>query len=69
MAQSLSHPEERTPHPSDTPGAASDPHHHHVPGSMDITEQERTFERFMRFVMRTSIAIVALLILLALING
>ena len=64
MAQSLSHPEERTPRAPDTP----DPHHH-VPGSMDITEQERTFHRFMTLVTRAAIAIVVLLIFLALLNA
>lgn len=43
--------------------------HHHVPGTMDITDQERTFAGFMKLVTRTSIAIVVALILLALING
>lgn len=64
MPQSLSHPEERTSHAPDT----HDPNAH-VPGTMDISEQERTFERFMRLVTRAAIVIVALLILLALING
>lgn len=64
MAQSLSHPEERTPHAPDT----HDPTHH-VPGSMDISEQEQTFERFMRLVTRVAIVIVVLLLFLALING
>ncbi len=63
-AQSLTHPEARTPHPADHP----DPDHH-VPGSMDISEQERTFDRFMRLLTRAAIVIVVLLILLALINS
>lgn len=64
MAQSLSHPEERTPHAADTPDPA-----HHVPGSMDISEQERTFASFMKLATRSVIVIVAILIFLALING
>ena len=64
MAQSLSHPEERTPHAPDT----HDPTHH-VPGSMDISAQEKTFEGFMKLATRAAVVIVTLLILLALING
>ena len=64
MAQSLSHPEERTPHPADS----HDPHHH-VPGTMDISAQEAMFDGFMRLVSRAAIVIVAALILLALINA
>lgn len=64
MAQSLSHPEERTPHPADSP----DPNHH-VHGSMDISMQEATFYRFMKLVTRVAIVIVVILILLALVNG
>lgn len=41
----------------------------HEPGSMDITEQERTFEAFVRWTMRTVIAILVGLILLAIVNG
>lgn len=66
MAQSLSHPEERTSHraghPADAPG-------HHVEGSMDIAAQERTFEGFMRWVTRAAIVIVVALVFLALVNG
>jgi hypothetical protein len=39
------------------------------PGSMDITEQERTFEGFVRWTIRTVIVIIVGLILLAIING
>lgn len=63
-AQSLSHPEARTPHQADSPDPA-----HHVHGSMDISMQEATFYRFMRLVTRVVIAIVAILVLLALVNG
>ena len=62
--QSLSHPEARTPRPADS----ADPDHH-VPGSMDISEQEATFHRFMRLVTRAGLAIVVILLLLALFNA
>jgi Bacterial aa3 type cytochrome c oxidase subunit IV len=39
------------------------------PGGMDITEQERTFEGFVRWTIRTVIVIIVGLILLAIING
>jgi len=64
MAQSLSHPEERTPHAPDS----RDPDHH-VPGSMDVSAQERTFEGFMKIITRATIVIVVILVLLALVNG
>ena len=64
MAQSLSHPEQRTPHAPDS----ADPNHH-VLGSMDISAQERAFEGFMRIATRAAIVIVVLLIFLALVNG
>lgn len=64
MAQSLSHPEERTAHAPDGRDAA-----HHVQGSMDIAAQERTFQGFMTVVTRAAIAIVVILVLLALVNG
>jgi hypothetical protein len=41
----------------------------HKQGEMDITEQERTFDGFMRATVRTAIVIIVALILLALING
>ncbi len=41
----------------------------HKPGSMDITTQEKTFEGFMKFSVRTTIAIIVLLIFIALVNG
>lgn len=68
MAQSLSHPEERTPHPKDAPGHGQ-AGQRHVPGSMDITAQERAFAGFMRWVTRGTVVILAALVLLALING
>ena len=39
------------------------------PGSMDITEQERTFEAFVRWTIRGVIATLAGLVLLAIVNG
>jgi hypothetical protein len=39
------------------------------PGKMDITEQERTFEGFVRWTIRTVMVILIGLILLAIING
>ena len=41
----------------------------HDHGSMDITEQERTFEAFVRWTIRVVIATLVGLILLAIING
>jgi len=41
----------------------------HEHGSMDIKVQEETFDGFMKMVSRTSILIIVLLVLLALING
>lgn len=41
----------------------------HEPGSMDIEEQERTFEGFVRWSVRAVIAIIVALILLYLVNG
>lgn len=41
----------------------------HEPGSMDITEQEQTFESFVRWTIRAVFAILIGLILLAIING
>jgi len=41
----------------------------HKHGSMDTSEQERTFDAFMRYVTRAVIGIVVLLLLIALING
>ena len=41
----------------------------HEHGSMDITEQERTFEAFVRWTMRVVVAILVGLILLAIVNG
>ena len=64
MAQSMSHPEARTAHPADRHDPA-----HHVPGSMDISAQEATFEGFMRVVTRAGIVIVVALVFLALVNG
>lgn len=41
----------------------------HKPGSMDIREQEKTFEGFVTFTVRAAIVILVGLLLLALING
>ena len=41
----------------------------HKHGEMDITVQEKTFEGFMTFTVRTVIVILVALVLLALING
>lgn len=41
----------------------------HKPGSMDITEQEKTFAGFMTFTVRTAILCIVVLIFLALVNG
>lgn len=41
----------------------------HTHGDMDITEQERTFDNFVRITKNTVIAIIVALILLAIING
>lgn len=41
----------------------------HEHGSMDISEQERTFANFAVITMRTVIGIIILLILLYLVNG
>ena len=43
--------------------------HEHEHGSMDITEQERTFEGFVRWTVRIVVTIIVLLVLLAFING
>lgn len=48
---------------------ADDQQHHHVPGTMDITDQERTYNGFIKLTTRTVIAIIVALILLALINA
>lgn len=39
------------------------------PGSMDITEQHKTFDAFVRLSVRTTIVILVALVLLAMING
>ena len=41
----------------------------HKQGSMDITEQTKTFDGFIRFTVRTTIVILVALVLLAMING
>ncbi len=41
----------------------------HKHGSMDTTEQEKTFDGFMRFSIWTVVVIIVALILLALINA
>ena len=42
---------------------------HHEHGTMNIDVQEKTFDGFMKFVVRSVIVIIVALILLALING
>ncbi len=39
------------------------------PGSMDITEQEKTFEGFIRWSIRIAVASIAVLIFLAIFNS
>lgn len=39
------------------------------PGSMDITEQERTFDGFVRWTTRVVVVVIVTLILLAIVNG
>ena len=41
----------------------------HKHGTMDVTEQEKTFEGFMRFAARVAIFVIVFLIFLALVNG
>jgi len=41
----------------------------HVEGEMDITEQEKTFDGFIKFMTRGTIATIVFLILLAIVNG
>lgn len=41
----------------------------HTHGEMDITDQEKTFEGFINWVVRTTVGIIVFLILLAMING
>ncbi len=41
----------------------------HVPGTMDISEQERTFEGFIRFTVWTAAISIGILIFLALVNS
>ncbi len=41
----------------------------HKHGSMDTTEQEKTFDGFMRFTIWTVVVIIVALILLAMINA
>jgi hypothetical protein len=41
----------------------------HEPGTMDIRDQERTFNGFIAMVSRAAILIFAILIFLALVNG
>ncbi|SDF30188.1 aa3-type cytochrome c oxidase subunit IV [Limimaricola pyoseonensis] len=43
--------------------------HKHEHGTMDITEQEKTFDGFMKLTVRGTIAIIVALILLALVNA
>lgn len=48
---------------------ADSEHGQHEHGSMDIQEQERTFEAFVTWTVRTVFIIIATLIFLALVNG
>ena len=41
----------------------------HEHGGMDITEQEKTFQKFITFTARTVVGIIVALILLAMVNG
>ena len=41
----------------------------HKQGEMDITVQEKTFDGFIKFTVRTTVVIIVALILLAIING
>lgn len=41
----------------------------HKPGSMDITEQEKTFDGFMKLTVRMVVVIFAVLIFLAVFNS
>lgn len=41
----------------------------HKPGSMKIEEQEKTFEGFIKFTVRTVIVIIAILLFLAIFNS
>lgn len=43
--------------------------HHHVPGEMDITAQEKTFNGFIRMVTNGAIVVILVLIFMALVNG
>lgn len=42
---------------------------HHKHGEMDITEQERTFDGFVKWSVRVSIAAICVLLFFALVNG
>ena len=46
-----------------------DAQHHHEPGTMDITAQERAFEGFMRWVVNSVIAILVILVFLAFVGA
>ncbi len=41
----------------------------HKPGSMDITEQEKTFEGFVRWSVRVAVVSIGILIFLAIFNS
>ncbi len=49
--------------------AGNKEHGEFVPGTMDISVQEKTFEGFMRMVTRGAILAVAILIFMALVNA
>lgn len=44
-------------------------HKDYTPGQMNIREQEKTFDSFMWFVSRGSVAVIAILIFMALANA
>lgn len=46
-----------------------DSHGEHTPGSMDITVQQKTFDGFIRMVVRGVIVVIAILIFMALVNA
>lgn len=57
----------------DVEGESANPitgvHIEHEPGTMDISEQERTFVGFMSWTVRSVIAIIVILFLLAIVAG
>jgi hypothetical protein len=49
--------------------AANKDHGEFVPGTMDITVQEKTFDGFMRMVTRGAILVIVILVFMALVNA